>query len=379
MNAGPAGSGFGQVIRRARIAAGLTLEGLAERTGLGVRTISDIERGRTARPRSATVTLLCGPLGMPLPLARPGGLPGPAAGAVPRPAAARGIAREAAPGAPAAGSRCARCPGDRRVLRGRPQDGRIVPRQLPARPGHFVGREAEAGLLDTLTRPHGAAVSVIGGAPGTGKTALALHAAHRAAGRFPDGQLYLSLRASGPAGPLAPADALGRILAALEVAARRVPDGLDARAGLYRSLLAVRRMLIVLDDACDSAQVTPLLPGGSACSVIVTSRARLPGLVAAHHAAAVALGPLDPARSLELLAARIGSGRAAAEPAAAAELAALSGGFPLAIGAIAARAVTGPPRPLAALAAELRTRPAWLHAPGLLEEPGDLPDRRVGG
>jgi predicted ATPase len=206
--------------------------------------------------------------------------------------------------------------------------------------------------------PGGAAVRVIGGPAGVGKSALALHAAHAAAGRFPDGQLYVCLRHSDrAAGPLPPAEAIGQVLEALE--ARRIPDSLEGRAGLYRSLLAGRRMLVVLDDARDSAQVTPLLPGGSACSVIVTSRARLSCLVAAHNATSVTLGPLTWPQAQQLLGARLGAGRLAAEPTAAAELTALSAGLPLAIGMIAARALTGPFRTLAALAAELRATPGW--------------------
>jgi DNA-binding XRE family transcriptional regulator len=384
MNSGQQpGTNFGQVIRQAREAAGLTLEALAERSGLGVRTISDIERGRTTRPRSATVSLLCWPLGLPVPdgirAPAPPGIPASPLTADPAGGTSQVAAAQPGPdGAPRpAGRRRAWCHGDRRPprpagSRGRSSTGRIVPRQLPAWPRHFTGREAELGLLAGLGGVgggRGASVWLIGGSAGVGKTALAVHAAHRAARQFPDGQLYVSLRGCGPAAPLHPAEAIRHVLDALDIPARRIPASLDAQAGLYRSVLAARRMLIVLDDAGTSGQVTPLLPGGSACSVIVTSRTGLSCLVAAHHAASVTLSPLPPPLALELLAARIGPGRLAAEPAAAADLAALSAGLPLAIGVIAARAITGPPRSLADLAAELRAVPGWPTAPTLCDDP----------
>ncbi len=353
------GETFGQLVRRARAAAGLTQEELAAAAGLGVRTISDIERGRTSRPRIATVGLLArclelsGPPAAPSwsPQATPGSPGAPAAGgAEPNGTGGAdradradgtdrtgGTAADAAAAGPdgtraghlsrAPGRTPVRCASRRRTavragLAPWPWAGRIVPRQLPARPAHFIGREAELRLLDGIIgRPGAATLSVIGGIAGAGKTALALQAAHGAAARFPDGQLYLNLRGFDPAAPpVPPAEAIGQVLAALEVPASRVPAGLDARAGLYRSLLAARQMLIVLDSARDSAQVAPLLPGSSGCSVIVTSRTLLASLVAAHDARLLTLGRLTDAQALELLAARLGRDRLAAEPRAAAEV-----------------------------------------------------------
>lgn len=234
-----------------------------------------------------------------------------------------------------------------------------TPRQLPAAPAHFTGRSDE---LERLTRllDHGAdpvgtvVVAAIGGIAGIGKSALALRWAHHVAARFPDGQLYVNLRGPGADSPPVPPDEATRVfLHALGVAPERVPADPGARAGLFRSLTAGKRMLIVLDDARDTAQVRPLLPGGPGCMVLVTSRDQLASLVAGEGAYPVTLGPLDQAEALKLLARRLGMWRTAREPGAVCDIIRLCDGHPLALAAAAARAALSPQVPLTALAAEL--------------------------
>ena len=161
-----------------------------------------------------------------------------------------------------------------------------VPRQLPAAVAGFAGRAAElealTSLLEEAALPGGTVViSAIDGTAGIGKTALAVQWAHQVADRFPDGQLYVNLRGFDPAEPpMTPAEAIRGFLDAFEVPAARIPVSLDAQAALYRSLLAGRRVLVLLDNARDADQVRPLLPGSPGCSVVVTSRNRLTGLIA---------------------------------------------------------------------------------------------------
>jgi tetratricopeptide (TPR) repeat protein len=236
--------------------------------------------------------------------------------------------------------------------------GWVVPRQLPAAVPHFVGRSAQLAALGALAADPGDApgavlISAIGGTAGVGKTALAVHWAHQVKDRFPDGQLYVDLRGFDPDAPTSPAEALGGFLEALAVPAARMPTGLDAQAALYRSLLAGRRMLVVLDNARDAEQVRPLLPGAPGCLVVVTSRHRMPGLVAAEGAHPVALGLLSVAESRELLSRRLGAARVAAEPEAVERIVAASSGLPLALAVVAARAATHPDFGLARLADEL--------------------------
>src|SRR5581483_5576736 len=168
--------------------------------------------------------------------------------------------------------------------------GRRVPRQLPHALTSFVGREVEmarlTGLLDRLGGPPGAVViSAVAGTAGVGKTTLAVQWAQQVAGQFPDGQLYVNLRGFDPSrSRLDPADVIRAFLDALGVPADALPAQADARAGLYRSLLADRRMLVVLDNARDAGQVRALLPGSSGCLVLITSRSRLTGLVVSDGA-----------------------------------------------------------------------------------------------
>jgi hypothetical protein len=216
-----------------------------------------------------------------------------------------------------------------------------VPRQLPAIVAHFVGRPAELDFLDDLVEEalasaagagRGLTVAAISGIAGSGKTTLAVHWACRVADRFPDGQLYANLRGFESAGsPAAPGEVIRAFLGSLRVSAEQIPPEPEAQAGLYRSLLAGRRMLIVLDNARDAAQVRPLLPGASGCLVVVTSRSQLTGLAATHGARLVNLGMLTGDEAAELLARHLGQHRVAAEPDAAGELARLCGGLPLAL------------------------------------------------
>ena len=235
-----------------------------------------------------------------------------------------------------------------------------VPRQLPAAVSDFTGRAAElqalTGLLDQAGAgaPGTVVISAIGGTAGVGKTALALHWAHQVAARFGDGQLHVNLRGFDPSGtPATPAGAIRGFLDALGVAPGRIPADPDAQAGLYRSLLAGKRMLIVLDNARDEQQVRPLLPASPGSLIIVTSRSQLAGLAAADGARLITLDVLSHGEAVQLLTTRIGQARAAAEPAAVDEIASLCACLPLALAVAAARAAGRPGFPLAALAAEL--------------------------
>ncbi|MEV0682012.1 tetratricopeptide repeat protein [Actinosynnema sp. NPDC050436] len=242
----------------------------------------------------------------------------------------------------------------------RPADDRgAVPRQLPAAPAPFVGRDDEAARIDHALGGPGAAgtvlISAIGGAGGIGKTWLALHWAHRHAERFPDGQLFVDLCGFSPTGePLPSTEALRGFLDGLGVDPGRVPADLRTRAALYRSLVAGKRLLVVLDNAATVEQVAPLLPGEAGCTVVVTSRRRLDSLVTAHDAHYVNLGVLADTEAHRLLTTRLTLGRVQSEPDAVDHLLDVCGGFPLALAIIAGRARTHPHLPLSALAAELR-------------------------
>jgi DNA-binding SARP family transcriptional activator len=237
--------------------------------------------------------------------------------------------------------------------------GGPAPRQLPAAVAGFTGRAAELVALTAMLdearagAPGTVVISAIGGTAGVGKTALALHWAHQIADRFSDGQLYVNLRSFGPSSsPATPAEAIRGFLDALGVPPGRIPPAPEAQAGLYRSLLADKRMLIVVDNARDEQQVRPLLPASPASLVLVTSRSQLSGL-AADGAQLINLDVLSHGEAVHLLAARLGAARAAAEPAAVDRIASLCACLPLALAVAAARAAASPRFPLAALAAEL--------------------------
>lgn len=255
-----------------------------------------------------------------------------------------------------------------------------VPRQLPTGIVSFTGRAQQLSKLDAMVPGDGSArsstvLAVITGTAGVGKSALAMHWAQRVAHRFPDGQLYVNLRGFDPSGPPAtPAAAVTGMLEALEVPAARIPDSLNARVGLYRSLTAGRRMLILLDDVNDAEQVRALLPGSSGCVVVVTSRYQLCGLVAVEGARTLTLDPLDPGDARELLCRRLGDERVAAEPAAAEEIITRCARLPLALSIMAARAAARPHYPLRALAEELRDPDRLLDA---CSDPGTTADIRT--
>jgi hypothetical protein len=195
---------------------------------------------------------------------------------------------------------------------------------------------------------------VIGGMAGVGKTALAVQFAHQAADAFPDGQLYVNLRGFGPAGVSAtPEEAIRGFLEALGARAEHIPVGVDAQAALYRSLLAGRRVLVLLDNARDEQQVRPLLPGSAGCLALVTSRRQLTGL-AADGAYLLNLGVLTDSESIELLAGRLGSDQVCAEAEAAARVIALCDRLPLALAIAAARIAASPALSLGAVARELQ-------------------------
>jgi DNA-binding SARP family transcriptional activator/tetratricopeptide (TPR) repeat protein len=257
------------------------------------------------------------------------------------------------------------------ALAPQPAARRVLPRQLPAGPRLFTGRGRELAVLTAVldrrpapgTALSAVVISAIGGTGGVGKTWLALHWAHQHLDRFPDGQLHVNLRGFDPVGqPVPPGTVLRGFLDALGVDPSGVPVDLDAQAALYRSLVAGRRMLIMLDNARDAAQVEPLLPGSPTCTVVVTSRRRLSRLVTAHGAHQLDLDVLTEPEARELLTSHLGHARIAAEPETAAELLACCAGLPLALSVLAARANTHPDFPLAALADELRERTGRLDA-----------------
>ncbi|WP_129788022.1 AfsR/SARP family transcriptional regulator [Promicromonospora panici] len=249
------------------------------------------------------------------------------------------------------------------------------PAQLPLDVSGFTGRDADLRRLDELLSApaedgsaRAVVITAIGGTAGVGKTALAVHWAHRVADRFPDGQLYVNLRGYDPEQPVRPADALARFLTALGVPEHDVPLDDDERAARYRSELAERRMLIVLDNAGSVAQVRPLLPGSGGSAVVVTSRDSLAGLVAVHGAHQVGLDLLPDAEAVDLLHRLIGE-RVVAEPGAAATLAEQCARLPLALRVAAVLATSQPDRPLADVVAELADRQERLE----LLDPGDDP------
>ncbi|MER7274922.1 tetratricopeptide repeat protein [Dactylosporangium sp. NPDC000244] len=241
---------------------------------------------------------------------------------------------------------------------------RPAPAQLPADLQAFAGRGDAVAALDRLGS---AAVIVVSGTAGVGKTTLAVHWGHRVRARFPDGQLYVNLRGFHPTGDaVTAAEALHGFLTALGLPPGRVPGDLEARAAQYRTLLSGRRMLVLLDNARDADQVRPLLPAAPGCVALVTSRHRLTGLVAAEGAQPVLLDllPADEARAL--LTRRLGAERIRAEAEAVDAIVERCARLPLALAVAAARAATRPGLPLASLAAELADRLDALHG----DEPG---------
>ena len=233
-----------------------------------------------------------------------------------------------------------------------------VPHQLPAGVRHFVGRAGEldrlSAFLDEVAQANAAVgIAAIGGTAGVGKTTLAVHWAHRVADRFSDGQLYVNLRGFGPGEPVEPSEAVRGFLDALGVPVQGIPVGLDAQAGLYRTLVSGKKMLVLLDNARDADQVRPLLPGSPGSLVLVTSRSQLTGLTAAEDAFPVSVDVLSQAEACELLTRRMGATGAAAQPTVIRELADLCAGLPLALSIVAAIAIARPGLAPEALLAEL--------------------------
>ncbi len=325
---------FGARLGACRRAAGLSQEEVAERSGLSIRAIRDLEHARTRWPYPDTVHRLADALHL-------GG-------------EARGDFIAAAGRRLASAATVTATPQDRLSQAG---GGQVVPRQLPGPVRHFTGREDElADLTGLLGQPGATApalvISAIGGTAGVGKTALALHWAHQVAGRFPDGQLYVNLRGYDPGRPVPAADALAGFLRALGVPGQDIPADAEERAARYRGLLAARRVLVVLDNAGEAEQIRPLLPGSPTCVVVVTSRDSLAGLVARDGAERLDLDLLSLPDAVILLRALIGE-RAEADPAATRALAERCCRLPLALRVAAELAVARPAVPLAALAGEL--------------------------
>ena len=235
----------------------------------------------------------------------------------------------------------------------------VVPRQLPPPTTHFVGRAAEVRRLDAQRDAASEArlmvIFAISGTAGVGKTALALHWGHRHAEEFPDGQLYVNLRGFDPTGdPLPAMTAMHRFLTALGVPAQSIPTDPDEQVAFYRSQLAGRRILLLLDNARDAEQVRPLLPGTPGCLVLVTSRHQLAGLVAVDGAVPLTLDLLSQDEGHDLLIRRLGRDRIMRERATVDELIELCARLPLAINIVAAQAALYPNRPFAAFVDELR-------------------------
>jgi tetratricopeptide (TPR) repeat protein/transcriptional regulator with XRE-family HTH domain len=315
--------GFGGMLRRLRAGAGLTQEELAEAAGLNSRTVSDLERGLAITPHKDTVRLLGDAL-------RLGG-----SARVEFEAAARG---HAGPGRARGGGVAAAT--------------RTLPRDIAS----FTGRQLElAELAEAAEAAAGAggvvSIHAIGGMAGVGKTAFAVHAAHRLAGRFPGGQIFLPLHAHTPGQqPVDPADALASLLLTIGVPAGQIPADLAARTGLWRDRLAGRRLLLVLDDAAGSEQVRPLLPGTGGSLVLVTSRRRLTAL---EDALAISLDALPPGEAAGLLVRlAVRPGLSSADPGVG-EIIGLCGCLPLAIGMAARQLYHHPAWTVAGLADEL--------------------------
>jgi tetratricopeptide (TPR) repeat protein/transcriptional regulator with XRE-family HTH domain len=326
-------SAFGQILRGYRRASDLSQEELSDRAGVSVRTICDLERGRTARPFRQTVGLLADALGLHgeqrdefLRLSRQG-----------------------------RGQVTPEDLADPKTPLGQP-DGADGPRQLPVAVSHFTGRAAELDVLTRMLSEAGGTrtvvISALAGTAGVGKTAIAVQWAHQVADRFPDGQLYVNLRGYDPREPVSAADALAGFLRALGVPGTAIPESAEERSALYRSKMADRRVLVLLDNARDSEQVRPLLPADPGCAAVITSRDTLAGLVAADGALRLDLNVLPLPEAIRLLRSLIGP-RADERPDVTAQLAGLCARLPLALRIAAELAAARHETPLAAMAAEL--------------------------
>ena len=326
---------FGGLLRAWRRRAQMTQEELAERSGVSDRTVRNLETGRAQVPHRRTVMLLADALEI------------------------TGAEREAFT---LAGRRTVRPPDAQAAVAPSIVD---IPAQLPANVTAFVGRTDEVWRLDALRlashmrdgatdRTSGAAIALIVGTAGVGKTALAVHWARRVQAHFPDGQLYVNLHGYAASEPLAPVHALARFLRALGARADDVPTETEEAAAMYRTRLAGKRVLVMLDNAYSPEQVRPLLPGGAGCLVVVTSRNRLTGLVARDEASMVGLAVLSKADASELLDQVVGADRMAAEPAAREQLVDLCARLPLALRVAAASLTAHPSQTVKAYTQQLR-------------------------
>jgi tetratricopeptide (TPR) repeat protein/transcriptional regulator with XRE-family HTH domain len=322
---------FAGLLRQLRAEARLTQEELAEAAGLSPRSVSDLERGINRTARKDTAVLLAGALSLPEPV---GGL---------FVAAARGRA-------PAAEVLAARERGTLGTF------AAAATRTLPRDIASFTGRQGELAQLMRALAAAAAGGGVVGihaidGMAGIGKTTLAVHAAHRLAPGFPDGQFFLPLHAHTPGQrPVDPADALASLLLTAGVAASQIPPGLEARAARWRDHVAGRKILLVLDDAAGHDQVRPLMPGTAGSLVLVTSRRRLAAL---EDAAVVSLDVLSAVEAVALLARLAGRPELGCGVAPAGEITRMCGYLPLAIGMLASQLRHHPAQTAAGLAAEL--------------------------
>jgi tetratricopeptide (TPR) repeat protein/transcriptional regulator with XRE-family HTH domain len=322
---------FAGLLRRLRAEARLTQEELAEAAGVSPRSVSDLERGINRTARKDTAQLLADALGLAEPV-RPLFLAAARGKAAPEDVlAARG---GQAPGASAA----------------------AATRALPRDTVSFTGRDGELARLLEALNPTAAGGVVLGihaidGMAGIGKTTLAVHAAHRLAARFPDGQFFLPLHAHTPGQrPVDPADGLASLLLTAGVTAQQIPPGLEARAARWRDHVAGKRILLLLDDAAGHEQVRPLLPGTVGSLVLITSRRRLAALEDTAQISLDTLSPEEAATLLARLAARPGM---RAGDAAVGQITKLCGYLPLAIGMLASQLRNHPARTAAGLADEL--------------------------
>ncbi len=324
---------FGDIVRRHRRRLGFSQQELADRSGVTVRGLRKIESGQIGTPRPVTVRLLAEAFGL-------AGVDRDRFCAAAHPALGdEWIGPLAADPPPAAAG---------------------IPAQLPTDVTGFVGRAGALRQLDALLEgaegsPTAVIVTAVAGTAGVGKTSLAVHWAHRVRDRFPDGQLYINLRGFDPSGTaMASAEVIRRLLDALRVPPERIPLEPDAQADLYRTVLADKAMLILLDNARHADQVRPLLPGAPGCLVLITSRARLTSLIAAEGAHSLPLDLLSSEEARQLLARRLGASRLTAEPDAVDEIVARCSGLPLALAIVAANAATHPQMSLTTFAAKLR-------------------------
>ena len=297
-------AGVGAVLRSFRLAADLTQESLAEASSVSVEAIRALEGGRRRYPRATTVDLLAEALRLD--------------------ETRRAQLTDAA---------------------ARPKKAELdgVPHDLPDDIADFTGRKDQLATLTALMagveRRGVLVISAIAGMGGVGKTALAVHLGHRLADQFPDGQLYLNLRGFGPGEPLSPMEALATLMQSLGLSSDTRPRSVDDAAGRFRTALAGRRVLLVLDNAASVSQLTPLLPGTETCAVVVTSRRSLTSLPGARH---ITLDVLPDEDALSLFAEIAGEHRLAAEPAAALDVVRACGSLPLALRLAAAQLAAHP-------------------------------------